>query len=493
MAVPLEWQLRIQGAEEVKTKLAQINQQFQQGDLSATEYSKELRAVNRDARSLSATTSLNKNLFAAMHPNINATAKAMTSFGRAMRGALAVMNALNLSTLTQSVAMNNLKVKEAELAFELNQAERTLRDMEDAGLGGTFAAETLRNEITLLTEKSRLLKEEMANLATQDLLTKIIAIGTAIGTIGTFAFSALPQIKSLTASVRALGAANIAAGLGGGGLGGKLTKGNIAKAGGAAAGVGIFGLGLESSKANNPEASEQDKLLSLLEQVGGGALTGAVVGSVVPGIGTAIGGAAGAGVGLVAGLLTNYMDELTAFNDFLVNDFGEQFSLFFTQTIPIILGQSGTFISNFFTKQIPQWITIASQFLIQGFKEGWIGMITFTQDAINGALKAIEFFVNGIIGIMNGVIEGLNRIPGISIPKIALVDLPKADFSDIIGGLSSGGGGEQTVSLPQSSAASGGPAPPVINIVIEGNLLTENDFESRVNDTIKQALKESGF
>src|SRR3990167_11095772 len=99
MAIPLSWDLQIRGAEEVKQKLSEINDQFARGEISTGEYAKGLREANRDSRVFINSQNVQKNLFLATHPILNNFTRAMSVFGSVMRSVSTAMLLINTAQL----------------------------------------------------------------------------------------------------------------------------------------------------------------------------------------------------------------------------------------------------------------------------------------------------------------------------------------------------------------------------------------------------------
>lgn len=104
--------------------------------------------------------------------------------------------------------------------------------------------------------------------------------------------------------------------------------------------------------------------------------------------------------------------------------------------------------------------------------------------AVNGALSMVQNMANGFIGMINGAIDLINKIPGVSIGKIGLLSLPRMATGGIVqatsGGTAiiAGEGGQNEWVVPESKMASlinqingrvGGAAGGGINITVEYN------------------------
>ena len=123
--------------------------------------------------------------------------------------------------------------------------------------------------------------------------------------------------------------------------GSKLTT--LGKVAGAAGGGLLVTSGILTSQAlSEDKLSNEDRIFSVLQQAGGGALLGATLGTVVPGIGNLAGAAIGGGAGFVSGLATNFGEEfgnLFAGKGFLSNEDAAK-------------AQNNTYNVNIYTNQI---------------------------------------------------------------------------------------------------------------------------------------------
>ena len=153
--VPLSWKLSISGAEEVKTKLRDVNQQFERGEITTSDYAKELRALGRDARSFNSIQNLQKNIFLASHPGVLKLSKAMSTFGSIARTALTITNALNLSKIASNGINSSLLEAESELAAAMREYNEAVAS------GDPEKIQLAAEKVAILKQKLEELKEEI--------------------------------------------------------------------------------------------------------------------------------------------------------------------------------------------------------------------------------------------------------------------------------------------------------------------------------------------
>lgn len=120
--IPVIWKLQIQGAEDVKKKLADINDQFSRGETSAIDAAKGYREAHKEMRTLNTVQTANKEIFLASHPALLAYTRAMSTFSSAANTALSITNAINLATIVaqgtdQAVLDDKQKLAQAQIDY----------------------------------------------------------------------------------------------------------------------------------------------------------------------------------------------------------------------------------------------------------------------------------------------------------------------------------------------------------------------------------------
>ena len=155
------------------------------------------------------------------------------------------------------------------------------------------------------------LKDQQNALDQQNQTTQQVEIGYGLMAVGVIADvtrmvnQVIPKLNMLRGAMSTVNTAGGTPGAMGPTIPfGSSTAGKLAKGAGIAGGAGLGIAGFLQSGAMNPNATDQDKLMSTLEMAGGGALAGLMVGGP---IGALIGGGIGAG----AGIASNYGQQLT--------------------------------------------------------------------------------------------------------------------------------------------------------------------------------------
>lgn len=114
--VPLGWKLSIQGAEEVKARLDDINNQLRQGIAVKKEDIVQVRQQIRDYRFMNQNLQQSKQLFLATHPAIQSFSQAMSVAGRVSHSLMSIVNTLNLANLALGQSDNTLAQDHKDLA-----------------------------------------------------------------------------------------------------------------------------------------------------------------------------------------------------------------------------------------------------------------------------------------------------------------------------------------------------------------------------------------
>ena len=178
MPIQISYKYQIQGAEDVKKRLKEINEEYNRGEMSIEKYRKSLSDVNRDAKSLNQTQNISKNIMLATHPALNRLTRGISIFGSVSRTAMSIMNSLNLANLTASSIDSqgaqitaDLAQKRRELALELS---KTIPDM--------IKVAGLQEDINLLEAQSKEHLDAINNQKFDGFITTLSGLGTAIST-----------------------------------------------------------------------------------------------------------------------------------------------------------------------------------------------------------------------------------------------------------------------------------------------------------------------
>lgn len=182
--VQLAWKLSISGSEEVKQKIAELNEQFNRGEISVEDYTKGLKAANSDLNALKNNSALVTRSWQAQHPQLNTLSRAMSGLSRVMHSVVLAQTAMNVANLLFNQQAGNRQ----QIVNELAAAERDYNN----ALTDDAKEEASRRVAAL---KSQL--EEYDKQMTQQTISNTITFASSITLIGTSVIGALPKLKEL--------------------------------------------------------------------------------------------------------------------------------------------------------------------------------------------------------------------------------------------------------------------------------------------------------
>jgi hypothetical protein len=106
-------------------------------------------------------------------------------------------------------------------------------------------------------------------------------------------------------------------------------------------------------------------------------------------------------------------------------------------------------------QQAVQFIQNAWSNMQQIISSPFTAALDIVKGALNGIMAAIEGGINGAVGAINALIAAANRVPGVSIPTVSPVQLPRFAEGGVVTGPTMalvGEGGEPEYIVPQSKA-----------------------------------------
>jgi len=465
----LSWKLQIQGAEQVKAKLQEINSEFEQGRITSEQWSAQVNQQGRVLRGFNNNLNISKNLFLAQHPAVRNLTRAMSTFGSITRGVLAITTALNVArmqgtTLTQEET--DLMLQEVDIMNKLAQA----RDPEEI--------RKYSDELVIIRERLEAIKKEKAD-------QQFTEIATAIASIGLAASMATKSIIDFIPIMQKFGGMS---------RGGKML-----------AGGGLIGLGAGLFATGGIDAliGKSDKLEDKLKAIGGIAAMG--IGTVMflpPGIQQFALIAVAVATATVAILV--FRKEIEGFFVWLgtaLAPVGESFMNFFTVDLP------GWFASSLETLT-PLWDALKGGFT--GFGNIIITVINFLAGGIVSGLntigQTIVDFVNRLIAKYEAMRKSLGSI-GKALPQlnpltfepIKFTPIPLIEAATGFEGMVNkptmflaGEAGSEMVSI-SSRNRGGSSMTVVINNNIGGSILTEKKVVDITLNSLKEELRRRGF
>jgi hypothetical protein len=197
MEFPLIWRFQVQGAEDVKARLKEVNEQFARGELTTHQYAQKLRELNRDANTLSGAMRLQGNIMRALHPNLAMLERSFSRLGSVARSVLSTLDTVNIIQLVMIGRTNSL----TEAQDELEKAQRNYNlAVEQFGANSPQALKALEDLSEAQNKLNRAMKE-----AESDKLNSIVGslsgIANIAGSLG-FAVMGLGRFSGALAGVK---------------------------------------------------------------------------------------------------------------------------------------------------------------------------------------------------------------------------------------------------------------------------------------------------
>ncbi len=338
MEFPLVWRFQVQGAEDVKARLKEVNEQFSRGELTTHQYAQKLRELNRDANTLSGAMRLQGNIMRAMHPNLAMLERSLSRLGSVARSVLSTLDTVNIIQLVMIGRTNAL----TEAQDELEKAQRNYNlAVEQFGSNSPQALQALE----ALSEAQNKLNKAMKDTES-DKINAIVgslsgianiagSLGFAVMGVGRFSGALIGLRGVLTALIPSF--SSILA------MFGSLGPTGLAIAGAIAA-IGLLAYAYQSNMFN---------INNVLNNVGSNIIT--FFTHIMPS---------------VLQIVVNKMTEI------------------FTITIPDILSNFVKFLTTIFTDALPRVVSLFVSFLANTVNS-ILGYVTTIINAINNAINAL--------------------------------------------------------------------------------------------------------
>jgi len=463
----LSWRLQIQGAEQVKAKLQEINSEFEQGRITSEQWSAQVNQQGRVLRGFNNNLNISKNLFLAQNPAVRSLTRAMSTFGSITRGVLAITTALNVARMQGTT----LTQEETDLMLQEVDIMNKLANTHDPELIRKYS-----DELVIIRERLAAIKKEKADQQFTEIANSIASIGLSASMATKSIVDLLPHLKMFN------------------------TKGGKMLAGGGLIGLGA---GLFATGGIDALIGKSDKLEDKLKAIGGIAAMG--IGTVMflpPGVQQ---------FALIA------VAVATATVAILV--FRKEIEGFFVW-LGTVLAPVGESFMNFFTVDLPGWFALSLETLTplwDAIKGGFtnfgniiITVINFLAGGIVSGLNAIGQtivdFVNSLISRYETMRKSLGSI-GKALPPLnpltftplKITPIPLIEAATGFEGMVNkptmflaGEAGSEMVSI-SSRNRGGSSMTVVINNNIGGSILTEKKVIDITLNSLKEELRRRGF
>lgn len=230
--------------------------------------------------------------------------------------------------------------------------------------------------------------------------------------------------------------------------------------------------------------------------------------SLLTGFATSLGGSLmliGVASALIGGQIADWLVKLLGLEEWRANN-GKMLENFFTQDIPLAIGNAGVALTQFFLTDLPTWGTMGMDLLKNVFVTAWNAIVTGTNLAINGIISGIESLANSFVIIINRMLSAYNNfakkvglpkatlLAGVSLPRVNIPLIPAAKgFDGMVNSPTmflAGEAGPEQVSITPNGKSSGSNT---VIINVAGSVITEKKLAYMVDQYQKQNLKSRGF
>jgi hypothetical protein len=499
--IELAWKLSLVGADEVKSKITDLHQQFNRGEITVDQYSKGMKQASGELGALTNQGQIASRMFAAQHPAINQLSRAMSGFNSVLHASLAVSNAFNLATIAMSGNSSELTGLQADAAKAQREYNAAVKQFGEDSPEAQQAADNM----AVAFAKVKDAQDQM----TQQTIQNSITFATSIGVMATTVISNIPKMQIAMAELGASFNSTFS----------KLGGGSAARAMGGIAAIGS-GAALLATGGIDALIGKSGSLEDKLKAVGGVGLVGVGIALEFPEIaklaliGTAV---ATATVAII--LFREEIGKAFQWIGQQLAPVGADIAKFFTQDLPTWGGQALTWLGNvFYTGFSTAWQGIQSAAeaswiaLKSGFLGLWNSFATVANAAMSGIAVGISGFLNGIISAVESALNAMARLSGgggislgrvsISAPQIPLIAAATGMDSITNGPMlilaGEGGRREHVTVTPESSAGfsgqGGGGGRGDVHIHLHGsNLWTTRDLLRTASKAFDSDLTSRGF
>jgi len=148
--IPLRWKIQVEGAQQAKQHLADLDAQFTKQQISISDYGKGQRNVLRDVRALNNEQRVQKEVYLASNPALNSFSKSMSTVGAVSNTLLGITSAINLAQIASLGVNEKVSAATQQLAADQRQYQIDLRDFpNDVALHNADLAKIAADESNL--------------------------------------------------------------------------------------------------------------------------------------------------------------------------------------------------------------------------------------------------------------------------------------------------------------------------------------------------------
>jgi len=469
--VPLQWKISMAGAEDVRARLSDLNNKFKENKISAGDYAKELRSLNSESRAFVNVSTLQKNIFLATHPAVNQLSRAMSVLGSTANTVLSITNALNLAQL----ALASTSTEQRILESERMQALRELMIAEQKYGKDSIEAAAAREK---LNEINARIADETKRIADQQ-AQNAVSLGASVALIGAAAVNIITKVMpALT------------------GLGAILTGGSlpyiIATIGAAAAPIAAVAAAIAAAAIGLTfflAGLNIEPFKTWAESMSG------IFGPVAKFI--------------IKTFTIDFPNAIKVFLDVMNN--------IFLIVVPGMLATIADYFGQVMTRDLPAWLQAGARLLIEGFSHMW-GTINDNMVAVLQIMfdTLVRWFGDIVAKIAETIRNIWNMFTSLSTRQFNnAVGTAQQGFSGLQGSqvinmlhaasgfegmvnqptlFLTGEAGPEYVSVVPNGGRGGGTGTVLVSqVIVQGSILAEREVARISDNSLKNALKQTGF
>lgn len=157
---------------------------------------------------------------------------------------------------------------------------------------------------------------------------------------------------------------------------------------------------------------------------------------IVKGVGKAVAAIAKKLWEIVLKVIEIFIALAKAFHTYILSPLWKWFKEIATKFYNAVIEPIASWVYDKIIKPVHKWVTWLADQIISKFKSVGKIVVDFTaglfKGVINGILAYIEWSINSFIGMLNGAIKLINKIPGVNISKVSTLSIPRLAKGGIV-------------------------------------------------------------
>jgi phage-related protein len=192
MPIPLIWEIQVNGAENLKAKLKDIDTQLKAGTITEADATKQTIALNREMASLGRLSNISTNEFKAMHPALTQLSRGMSALHSVMGSVVQVQQLYNLANLVTGQKTSDM----IKIEGDLRNARLLSRDaLERYGKSSVQYLNAIESQTSLEAQQSAQEKQLAA-----DRFNSMLTFASGAIFLGSSVLQVLPRLTQLAAN-----------------------------------------------------------------------------------------------------------------------------------------------------------------------------------------------------------------------------------------------------------------------------------------------------